>query len=646
MKLWIGLLVAGTLCAGDDLPEWARQAAGLKASEYPAKVGMVMLLHEETLTVAPDGKRTMRERGALRILQRGETAGASRTYDTRNGRVAEFRAWLVPPVGRPVSYGKDYIVDVALDRGNLYDEARTKVLRCPEGTRPGSVFAYEIVEEEKTVFTQGAWYFQRTEPVLVSRFVLSLPPEWEARGTVFNRQSMQPAVAGNQYTWELHDLPWIESEEYSPNIYALAPWVAFSYFPSGENRAGLRPLKDWAAVSAWAAGFADPAAEVTDTVRAKAAELTRNATTELDKIRAIAAYVQQTIYVEVATNVTRGGGYVPHAAPLVLSRNYGDCKDKVALMRALLKAVGIDSYETGIFSGDRHFVRSEWPSMQQFNHAIAAIRVSPETSLPTVIEPPGLGRLLMFDPTSRTTKVGDLPESEQGSLALVSVAGSGGLVTMPRLPVTANRVESSIEAAVDGEGHLEGRIQRQYFGQSGGYWRRLLLDDGADELKRAFERQTARRLGGMSLKGCTTAGAMDDGHFDVSLEVTAKQFGQVMQDRLLFVRPGMLGSVAEYGFTGKERKWPVELNASLRHDVVHLKLPAGFEPDEVPDEVKLESSYGVYKASWKVEHGEVTFEQAFEVRDTLTPAAEYGKLREFFGKVGGAQASAVVLVKK
>lgn len=646
MKLWVGLFLAGALYAADELPDWARQAAGMKPPEYPAKAAEVVLLHEETLTVAPDGKRTMRERKAVKIVQRGGTVSAVRTYDTRNGRITEFRAWLLPLAGKPISYGKDHIVDVALDRGNLYDEARTKVLRCPEGALPGSVFAYEIVEEEKTIFTQGRWYFQEDEPVLVSRFVLSLPPGWEARGIVFNREGTQPAMVGGQYTWELRDLPWIEGEEYSPPIDALAPWLGFTYFPSGENRAGLRPVKDWAAASALASEFAERAAEVSDAVRAKAAELTSSAKTELEKIRAIAAFVQQTNYVAVATNVTRGGGYTPHTAHLVLSRNYGDCKDKVALMRALLKAVGIDSYDTSIFWGDRHFVRPEWPSIQQFNHAIAAIRVSPETSLPTVVEHPSLGRLLMLDPTSRTTPVGDLPESQQGSLALVSAATGGELVRMPRLPVTVNRVESSAQAVMEANGHLEGRVRRSYFGQSGGYWRQMLLDQGVDELKRAFERNLARRLGGMTLKSCATAGGMEEGRFDVDLEVAANQFGQVMQDRLLLVRPGILGSITEYGFTARERKWPVELSASLRRDIVHVKLPAGYEPDEVPDQVELQSPYGLYKASWKVENGEVTFEQSFDVRESLTPASEYGKVRAFFEKVAAAQGSPVVLVRK
>src|SRR5262249_9446865 len=132
------------------------------------------------------------------------------------------------------------------------------------------------------------------------------------------------------------------------------------------------PLRDWHRVSAWQAAFADPSAEVTPAIQAKSDELIRASKSEIEKIRAIAAFVQQTNYVSVDLNVMHGGGYIPHPASQVLAKNYADCKDKAALMRALLKAAGIDSYEVVIYSGDRQFVRPEWPSPMQFNHAIVA----------------------------------------------------------------------------------------------------------------------------------------------------------------------------------------------------------------------------------------------------------------------------------
>ena len=101
------------------------------------------------------------------------------------------------------------------------------------------------------------------------------------------------------------------------------------------------------------------------------------------------------------------------------ARNYGDCKDKATLMRALLKAVGIDSYLVTISADDRTFVRQERASPGQFNHAIIAVKVSDAVTLPTVIADSPLGRLLVFDPTDRITPVGSLPVEEQGSYALV-----------------------------------------------------------------------------------------------------------------------------------------------------------------------------------------------------------------------------------
>jgi hypothetical protein len=107
-----------------------------------------------------------------------------------------------------------------------------------------------------------------------------------------------------------------------------------------------------------------------------------------------------------------------------------------------------------ITSGDRTYVRPEWPSSAQFNHAIIAIRVSDAIDLPAVIPQSPVGRLLMFDPTSRFTPLGDLPESEQASYALVVACSRGALLKMPLLPLDSRRVETTIDATMDADGRL------------------------------------------------------------------------------------------------------------------------------------------------------------------------------------------------
>jgi hypothetical protein len=119
-----------------------------------------------------------------------------------------------------------------------------------------------------------------------------------------------------------------------------------------------------------------------------------------------------------------------------------------------------------------------------------------------------------------------------------------------------------------------------------------------------------------------------------------------MQDRLLVLEPGALVAATGYSFPAKARRWPVRLSASVPRDEVRIDLPAGFNADEIPDAVKLESRWGTYAAMWSIRDGKVAFEQSLEVRDTRAPASDYGEIRDFFERVAGAQHAAVVLVKQ
>jgi hypothetical protein len=634
------LFAATALTAAEDAPSWAREAAAQTVPDYSSKVTSVVLLQEEMVTVDADGRRVMRERGAVKILQLGgESIEAGRSYNTKNGRIRDFQGWLISPSGKAVPYAKNRVIDVALSRDYVYDEARARVLECGAAA-PGSVFAWEVTEEEKSVFTQTGFSFQQQSPVLISRYILNLPPAWEARGIVFNHEKLEPQVSSGAYTWELRNLPWIEREDYSPSFSALAPRLVVSFFPPADNRGGLQGLKDWTAP------MFDPPAAVTDTVRAKALQLTANAPAGLDKIRAIAAFAQQVNYVEVSLNVSRGGGITPKSASDSLARNYGDCKDKATLMRALLKAVGIDSYLVTISADDRTFVRQEWASPGQFNHAIIAVKVSDAITFPTVIADSSLGRLLIFDPTDSITPVGSLPTEEQGSYALVIAANGGALLKMPLLAASANRIDAAVEATMNANGGLSARLQRQYFGQSGIPLRAVDKLRGHEELQKRFERGFTRRLGGVTIKSVAIEGAADENRLAVDVDLTAERFGQMMQDRLLIVRPGTLSSGGEYFFTSRKRSSPVKLEADLRHDSIKVKLPDGFKLDELPAPAKVESAYGSIQATWAVHDGEIVMEQTLEIRDMVAPASDFAQVRDFFDKVAGVESAPVVLIRQ
>ena len=87
-----------------------------------------------------------------------------------------------------------------------------------------------------------------------------------------------------------------------------------------------------------------------------------------DAARAIHEWITGNIRY-VAVYLDPDDGWVPHAAAEILKNGYGDCKDHVALMQALLAARGIRSHAAIIDWGSRT-TDMPLPLPGQFNHAI------------------------------------------------------------------------------------------------------------------------------------------------------------------------------------------------------------------------------------------------------------------------------------
>ena len=59
--------------------------------------------------------------------------------------------------------------------------------------------------------------------------------------------------------------------------------------------------------------------------------------------------------------------------------------------------------------------------------AVIAIAFPADNAVSSVVNHPSLGRLMIFDPTDPETPVGELPDDEQGSFALIVAGDRGGI---------------------------------------------------------------------------------------------------------------------------------------------------------------------------------------------------------------------------
>jgi hypothetical protein len=641
--------VPAIAAAGDETPPWVQQAAAIKTPAYDKDVPAVVLLDESFTTISPDGRINEVYNYAVRILRREgrDYATGHVGYIPDISKVKEFHAWLIRPGAEPKRYGKDETLDVAGDLNDVYNEYRVKSISAKDDADAGAVFAYSYTTEDRSVFSQADWAFQSSLPVILSRYNLTLPEGWRADGVTFNYPKIEPKISGPTYSWELSNLSPVPDEPLSPSLSQLVPRLAVSYYPPATAQSlSIKTFSKWGDVAAWMSELEDPQVMVDDALARKAYELTALAKTEYEKIRAIAHYVQNIQYISIQTGLGRGGGYRPHASTEVFAKSYGDCKDKANLMRAMLKVVGITAFPVSIYSGDPNYVQASWPSPQQFNHCIIAVKVGDQTQASTIIQHPALGRLLIFDPTDEQTPIGDLPFYLQGSLALIDSKTETDLVKMPTTPPEMNQLERTATLELLADGAISGQIQEQANGQTAARFRTEFRRLSKPEYTGMIERwlttgATSARLSKMEPSDNTV-----EGRFTLNVEFSAQAYGQLMQNRLLVFKPAVVSRREGLSLTASTRKYPVVLRANAYSETVRVQLPSGFAVDEVPDAVKIETPFGSYVTSYEVKDNYLIFKRQLSQQATTIAPADYEKVRKFFESIRAAENAPVVLARK
>ena len=193
---------------------------------------------------------------------------------------------------------------------------------------------------------------------------------------------------------------------------------------------------DRAAQAAAYQAAARPKAEPTPQIRALVAELTAGATTDREKVRRLHQWVSRNIrYVALNIDV---GGLVPRPAQAVLDHRYGDCKDHVVLLEALLRAAGIESSPALVNAG-MAMKLPELAIWTPFNHVILHVT----------------GLDLYLDSTARFAPMGTLPDWVMDKPVLLTA--SGRLARTPRTTPKLNQTLTRVWMDLTPEGGVRGR---------------------------------------------------------------------------------------------------------------------------------------------------------------------------------------------
>jgi hypothetical protein len=192
-----------------------------------------------------------------------------------------------------------------------------------------------------------------------------------------NAESKLQSWNGEQILmWETELIPAITEEPFSPPLLERIPvlMLAPNTFKIKSFNGNSESWKDFGK-------WFDDLSKGRDNLNAEATEKIRNLVLETDDtikiIKTLYQYMQnKTRYASIQIGI---GGWQPADANDVDRLGYGDCKALSNYMKAILKAVNIDSHITLVNAGrDKTRMVTEFPA-NQFNHAILCVPLKTDT---------------------------------------------------------------------------------------------------------------------------------------------------------------------------------------------------------------------------------------------------------------------------
>ena len=631
-----------------EAPAWMHAQVNATLPVYGERTEAVLLYSETILSVQPNGKIKRLDRRAYKILRPdGEKRGTVGAVFGTESRITALRGWCIPAQGKDYEVKQKDAVETAVgvDGGELVSDVRILVLQIPAAT-PGSIVGYELEQEQLPYALLDDWNIQETIPVHETRYTLELPAGWNYRAVWLNHAEVPPTPAApGRWQWTLSDVRPVRVEQAMPPWRGVAARMVVALSPSDPKTPGIQ---SWGDVGNWYSNLTRGRLDSTPELQRTVKELTASAATPLEKIRALANFVQNDIrYVAIELGI---GGYQPHAAGDVLRHRYGDCKDKATLLSAMLREIGVASYYV-IINAERGNLTTTAPPNIEFNHAILAIALPDGVDtapLAARMHHAKLGELLIFDPTDYLTPFGSLRGALQANVGMLVSPDGGELVQLPQLPTTSSGIQRTAKLTLDAEGTLRGEVQEVRVGDSASQ-QRYMLRSATDEKDRIkpVEALLAASLPSFQITKASIGNLrVADRPFEWNYSIEAAHYANVGGD-LLLLHPRVIGKHSSALLESREsRVHAVEFNGPEKDtDVFEIEVPAGYSLDELPPPVNLDRGYAAYQSKTEWLGHTLRYTRSFEIKAVMVAARDAGDLKEFFRAIDSDERSTAVFKK-
>jgi Flp pilus assembly protein TadD len=613
-------------------PKAILAAAEAQRPQKPEE-GVIVLLDEAHVTFDAAGRSTRVEHLVYRVVDESAVDGWSTIETTWQPWYHEQPAVDARVIARDGSVHrldpKSFGIGDAADEPDMFSDTRVMSGPLP-AVAPGSVIEQTITYREKNPLyaagTTDRHQFGRWVETRQSRLTIEWPSAVDLRTVNRTTPRIEPKKT--------------ESEGVTRLVFETGPMAAIEFtewhVPTDVHRI---PYIAWSTGKSWQ----EVARRYAEIVEGKIGDLT--VVERITKAAIGDAKTPREIAVRLLAAVERDiryagvefgeGSIVPRTPAETLKNKYGDCKDKATLLVAMLRRAGVMAHVALVRSGAGYDVEPDLPGLGYFDHVIVVVDGS---------EP------LWIDPTDEFARVGELPDSDQGRLALIVKPDTTSLTRTPLDESRANRAVETRQFALAEDGKAKIVETTEYFGSDERATRRYYNGTDQKEIRDGLQSYAEQSYLAKSLARWETSKPRDlSAPFRIRLEMNEATRGTtangeaavgVFLSRLVSDLPEVLRTEPdEKDPEYKPRKYDFELPRPYTLELHYvIEPPPGYVVRTVPENetVKL---------------GTTTLTKAYRLRDDgvlladytfdsglrrLTPA-QFEETRRAVAKIAGAE---------
>ncbi|KQC29859.1 DUF3857 domain-containing transglutaminase family protein [Flagellimonas eckloniae] len=596
----------------------------------------VVRLDEMKINVLATDKMVYTVNQVITVLnEKGNRHSLTRVGYDKEKKIKSLDVYVYNQTGKEIEHikKKDFQDVNAADGISLYNDSRLLYHEYTPTSYPYTIAESYTIETSDTGFFPP-WYFLSNYMVSVEKSyfeVLYATPELKPDVKEFNLDgiSVDKIVEEGKIIYKAENINAIKSESYSPSFRDIVPRLSLRMKKFNLKGEEAR-VNNWNEMGVWINNaLLKDRAILSEATVAKAKNLVKGITDDLEKARVIYKYVQDnTRYISVQVGI---GGWEPISAIDVDNVKYGDCKGLSNYMHALLNAVGVTSYYTVIQAGNQKIDFDSEFSALQGNHAILAI--------------PYNDQYYWVDCTSQIIPFGFAGEFTDDRLALVVKPEGGEIIKTVSYLNGQNHQKTVATYNLKDDGSISGEVSIKTKGTQ--YNQHFRIEEQSKDDVIEHYKDYWDNINNLNIEEYQFSNDKDSIVFTERIKVSATNYTSKTNNRILF-KINAFNNNDYVPNRYRSRKQAVEVQRGfLDEDEFEVQLPEGYLVESIPSPVSIENEFGHYKITMDhdSENGLINYRRSWLLKSGLYPKEKYGAYRDFFKKVASGDNAQIVLLK-